>query len=288
MLTFCVLHITMSLVATVGNLLVIRALWKASSIPAKLKKLFPSLAFSDLAVGLIAQIMVGVILAMMLRFAANENYSFDLLCPTIISVLYFIAFSLACVSFLNVIAIAIDRLLAISLHLRYQELVTLKRVIIALVSLWMTSGTTGFILISFPKSTDTIVAIMEIVGFSLTTAAYIRIYRMLRYHQNQIHSQLQSSNAEAIQLLQQKRSAFNALFVYVVFIACYLPHLCSVGLLMYNNFRIAFLVSDEVTSFLVLLNSSLNPFIYCWRHREIRENVKITIKKIFRASDTST
>ena len=287
MLIFCVLHITMSLVATVGNLLVIRALWKASTITANLKKLFLSLAFSDLAVGLIAQIMFGVVLAMMLRLAANENYNFDFLCPTILTVLYFIAFSLACVSFMNVIAIAIDRLLAISLHLRYQELVTLKRVIIALVSLWIASGATGFILISLPKSINTIVAIMEIVGFSLTTVAYIRIYRMLRYHQNQINSnQLQPSNAQAIQLLQQKRSAFNALFVYVVFIACYLPHLCSVGLLIFNNFRIAFLVSDQVTSFLVLLNSSLNPFIYCWRHREIRENVKITIKKIFRVIDT--
>ena len=39
-------------VAGLGNRLVIRALWKASSISANVRKLFLSLAFSDLAVGM--------------------------------------------------------------------------------------------------------------------------------------------------------------------------------------------------------------------------------------------
>ena len=56
-LTFCVSHFTFSLVATLGNLLVIRALIKASTIPANVKKLFLSLAFSELAVGLLLQLM---------------------------------------------------------------------------------------------------------------------------------------------------------------------------------------------------------------------------------------
>ena len=54
-LAFCVLHFTFSLVATLGNLLVIRALIKASTIPANVRKMFISLAFSDLAVGLLPQ-----------------------------------------------------------------------------------------------------------------------------------------------------------------------------------------------------------------------------------------
>ena len=46
MLTLCVLSLVFSLVAAVANLLLVRALWKASSIPENLKKLFLSLAFS--------------------------------------------------------------------------------------------------------------------------------------------------------------------------------------------------------------------------------------------------
>ena len=52
--SLCVLHFVFSPVATLGNALAIRALWKAWSLPANLRKLLLSLAFSDLAVGLFA------------------------------------------------------------------------------------------------------------------------------------------------------------------------------------------------------------------------------------------
>ena len=65
MLILCLFIVAFSAVATFGNLLAIRALCKASSIPSTLKKLFLSLAFSDLAVGLFAQLMFGAVLAAM-------------------------------------------------------------------------------------------------------------------------------------------------------------------------------------------------------------------------------
>ena len=86
MLSFCVFNLIFSLVATLGNLLVIRALCKASSIPATLKKLFLNLAVSDFAVGLFAQLMFGIIVAVMLKMAANGNFNFDFLCPRILTV----------------------------------------------------------------------------------------------------------------------------------------------------------------------------------------------------------
>ena len=66
MLVLSVLNLTFSIVATLGNLLVIRALRKSSSISTTLKSLFLSLAISDLAVALIPQLMLGVNLAVML------------------------------------------------------------------------------------------------------------------------------------------------------------------------------------------------------------------------------
>ena len=131
LLSLCVLNFIFSPVATFGNILVIRALLKASSMPANIKKLFLSLAVSDLAVGLLAQLMLSVVL----RITANGGHNFDLLCPTILIVRYFLLFLFAGASFLNVTAIAVDRLLAITLHLQYRELVTSKPVIIAFVSI---------------------------------------------------------------------------------------------------------------------------------------------------------
>ena len=281
LLSLCVLHFIFSPVATFGNILAIRAMWKASSMSANIKKLFLSLAVSDLAVGLFAQLMLAVVL----RMAANGGHNFDLLCPTILTVCYFCLFLLACASFLNVTAIAVDRLLAITLHLRYQELVTSKRVIIALISVWLTSGSAASLFVSLNIQNVTVGVIVEFVGILLTTVAYIRIYRVVRHHQNQIHSQFQQQNAQAMDLLRERKSAFNAVYFYVIFVACYLPFFCSGILLTTDSAQSSFWLTYHVTFFFVLLNSSLNTVVYCWRYREIRQIYKSTVKKIFRITE---
>ena len=274
LLSLCVLHFIFSPVATVGNILVIRALLKASSIPPNIKNFFLSLSVSDLAVGLFAQLMYAVVL----RMAADGGHNFDLLCPTILTVCYFFLLLLGCASFLNVTAIAVDRPLAITLHLRYQELVTSKRVIIVLVSIWIASVATAYLyLVNSQRAI--VVVIGESVGILLTRVAYIRIYRVVRHHQNQIHSQLQQQNVQAMELLREKKSAFNALYFYVIFVVCYLPHFSSGILLITGSDQSSVRFAIHATLFFVLLNSSLNPVVYCWRYREIRQIVKSTVKK---------
>ena len=277
LLSLCVLHFIFSSVATFGNILVILALWKASSIPANIKKFFLSLAVSDLAVGIFAQLMFAVVL----RMAADGGHNFDLLCPTILTVCYFFLSLLACASFLNVTAIAVDRLLAITLHLRYQELVTSKRVVVTLVSIWLASVVTTSIFVAVNSRSAIVIVICEFVGILLTTVAYIHIYRAVRHHQNQIHSQLQQQNAQAMELFREKKAAFNAVHFYVIFVSCYLPNFCSTILLITDSSQISFWLAFYVTFFFVLFNSSLNPVVYCWRYREIRQIMKSTVKKIF-------
>ena len=278
-----VLNFIFSPVAAFGNILVIRALWKASSMPTNIKKFFLSLAVSDLAVGLFAQLMLAVVL----RMAADGGHNFDLRCPTILTVCYFSLFLLVCASFLNVTAIAVDRLLAITLHLRYRELVTSKRVIIALVSVWLTSSGVASLHVSLnTRNALMVVVIVGFLGILLTTVAYVRIYRAVRHHQNQIHSQLQQQNAQAMELFREKKSAFNTVYFYVIFVACYFPNVCSTILLTTDKTQITFSLAYYLTFFFVLLNSSLNPVVYCWRYREIRQIMKSTVKKIFRITDS--
>ena len=138
---------------------------------------------------------------------------------------HFAVFLLACASFLNVTAIAVDRLLALSLHLRYQELVTSKRVT-ALVCLWLTSGVAAVIYLH--SRSNIVTTIFQFIGLFLTTVVYVRIYKVVIYHHEQIQSQLQLQNGEASDMLREKKSVLAALFVCVVFIVCYLLYLCSV------------------------------------------------------------
>ena len=84
-LCFCVLNFVFSFLATLGNLFVIRALMKNSTIPATVKKLFLSLAFSDLAVGLCSQLMTAIISAVMLKMASRGD-DLAFFCPTVLIV----------------------------------------------------------------------------------------------------------------------------------------------------------------------------------------------------------
>lgn len=279
MLFVCVLNFAFSLVATLGNLLVIRALWKASSMPETLKKLFLNLAVSDLAVGSIAQLMLGVIIAVMLKEETSGGHAFNILCPTIITLFLFLLLTLASASFFTITVIALDRFLAISLHLRYEQLVTSKRVIFVLICVWLASVTVGSIFISMPYFNLMMIVIVELYGLLVTTVIYIYIYRIARYHKNRILSQFQLQNDHAMEVLREKKSAISALLVYIVLMVCYIPNSCCTILLLVDRSQISFLVANRVSLFLVLLNSSLNPLIYCWRYRELREIVKKMIWK---------
>ena len=108
-LSICVLNALFSFVATIGNLLVIRAPWKASSVTSTLK-MFLSLAFCDLAVGLFSQPVLAALYGATVTEAASGNYHFDGYCPVIVSLVMAPTFFLVGVSFSMIAAIAVDRL----------------------------------------------------------------------------------------------------------------------------------------------------------------------------------
>ena len=135
--------------------------------------------------------------------------------------------------------------------------------------------------ILFRTINNSVGAAFQAVGLLLMTAAYIRIYKVVKHHQNQIQSQLHSQNAQAMDLLRQRRSALNALFVYLVFLACYVPLFLSLLLLLTVTVKIPLLLFDHASVFLIFLNSSLNPILYCWRYHEIRRAVKSVLKTVF-------
>ncbi|XP_068705216.1 adenosine receptor A2b-like [Montipora foliosa] len=270
-----VLNLVFSPMATFGNTLAIQALRKTSFLPANMRKLFLSLALSDLAVGLFAHIMLAVVFNM-----ALNNSNLELLCPVTLPSCFVILYLLACASLFNVTAIAVDRLLAVSFHLRYQELVTSKRVTAALVAIWLSSCT--FFYLFFTPLNLNVPLVLLSIGFLLTTVAYFRVYKVARYHQNQIYNQFQQQNLQAVVLLRERKSSLNVVYIYAVFVACYLPSFCCLILRRAGNSSDSVLAADQVTFFFVLLNSSLNPLIYCWRYPEVRVIMKSILKKIFR------
>ena len=280
MIAICALNLVFSLVAVLGNILIIRALLKASSIPTNLKTLFCSLAFSDMAVGLFSQLSSSAITTVILIMKVDGNNNFKFFCPIILSIHFFFAFFFACASVLTITAITVDRWLSVSLHLRYHELVTTRRVAVLLMLLWVISIAAAFTFISLPKHSEIVNIVMGCIAVLFTSCAYATIYKVVRHHKIQIRCELQQTSDHSVRegLLRQQRNALDTFIVYVVFVVCYLP-LVFVAIIPLVNSSFAVGVYRETAIFLIFLNSSLNPILYCWRYREIRQNVSSAMHK---------
>ena len=187
--------------------------------------------------------------------------------------------------FFTVTTMALDRFLAIYLLLRYHELVTSNRVTAVLAVLWLLSSICTTVDITILRYAYIIVAI-EVFGLLVSTAIFIYLSRVVKYHQNMIPKQCELEKGGAMEKLREKKSVVNASVVYVVFLVCYVPHLCCAIALMNDEFRLSYRVANHVSVFLIFLNSSLNPLVYCWRYKEIRNHLKRTLKQILRINST--
>ena len=178
-------------------------------------------------------------------------------------------------SFCGVVALSIDRFLAIHLHLRYQELVTHKRVVAAVISIWVLSVFFSLMPLWVPADIRTLLLyIGYVIGLLLTTLVFIRIYLAVKHHKNQIQVlQVQNAtqNGTIANFAKVIKSSVYTYYVYLVFLVCYLPHFISSSAFQIINPSIAWKKVFLFSLTLVFLNSSLNPIIYCWKMRHIQQ-----------------
>ena len=161
------------------NIVTILAIRKTSSLPKTLKTLLLSLAVSDVGVGVVCQPFYT---SLLIKWLQENNPG----CNTYM-VFNVITGMFALPSFLGVVAVSVDRFLAIHLHLRYQELVTHKRVIAVVISIWVISiFRSSMALWASDRNLNLISVTSGVVGLCVTTVVYIRIYLAVRRHKNQI------------------------------------------------------------------------------------------------------
>ena len=65
-------------------------------------------------------------------------------------------------------------------------------------------------------------------------------------------------------------------------VVCYLPLIIATALIRQRRMHLSYDLAWQLTSTLLYINSSLNPFIYCWKIREVKLAVKETFRRLVR------
>ena len=277
-LTLCVFNAYLSYTATMLNIVAIYAIRKTLSLPKNFKTLLQSLAVSDLGVGLLVQPMyIANIIDSQQNNATNDTDNFIYLALLIPVNLFIFA------SLFSVTALCADRFLAIHLHLRYQELVTYQRVAAVVASIWVSSALISLIRLFIPKNIM-YVSFVIIMSACIITATFlsVKLYRTLRRHINKFQVQQVAQNDQVERVQRKKKSAVASLYVYLVFIVCYLPNICRLFITAtIPEPRIDVKHLSFYTLTLMFLNSTLNSLIYCWKMKRIQHTIVGTLRNLF-------
>ena len=277
-MTLAALNIVLSVTATSGNILILVALPKISSLFPTSKFLYRCLAFTDLCVGVISQ---PAYVTFLIKLYSEGEKLWDLTSPT--SVFVNVASLMFCgVSLSTLSAISVDRLLALLLGTRYRCLVTLKRIRVILFAFWLLICLGSVMRIWFLSLMPYIVCPIITINLVVSGFCYTKIYFALRHHQVQVMDSLYQRHQKRtipMNILSYKKTVCNALYVHVALIACYLPY-SIVMFTWINGESYPFLhVADAFATSLIFFNSSLNPVLYCLRIKEVKQAVKETIRK---------
>ena len=266
-----VLNIFLSLTAILGNSLILVALRKESSLHPPSKLLYRNLATTDLLVGLVTH-------PLSVTYRISSIYKQWNLCRYARSAGYLSSYALCGVSLLTMTTISVDRLLALLLGLRYKRIVTLKRTYVIVATVWVSSGVAALCYILNKRIVFWFLYITVPLCLVISIAAYTKIFHTLHY--NKARVQQQSSQPNSLNILRYRKAVHSALSVQLALVVCYAPYIIVESETARRKTLSSHIVVIRGTVVALLyFNSTLNPFLYCWKISEVRKAVKQTIRQ---------
>lgn len=278
----CVVNAVLALSATLGNLLVILVITKTPSLHCPSNILLCCLASSDIVIGIVTQP------SFVVYKIAEILHDADSACRGRI-VHWVTGFACAGVSLLTIAAIAIEKYLALHLHLRYNAIVTVPRVCKVVVAVWTfcVFAIGSLFVINSDRYWTLVPAPVAIISLSTIVVAYVKIYRIIRRHQKQIRDQAQAFSWQlhgGLTMKKYKQSTLTMVYVLVLFLLCYLPFVGCMISRVVQGYTSDIKIAYEIGATVVYVNSSLNPLLYCLRIAEIR---KAALKMIRRQRENT-
>ena len=258
----CILNAPLMLLSIIGNALVLVVILGTPSLRSPSVIVLCNLAVSDLLVGLVVQpVYVAAEIAITVRALLQAA-----------KLMGFAGFG---VSLTTMTAITVDRFLALHYHLQYPNLMTTSRAIYTIITIWCIITLFSFSILWSLSIYYFFATFCITICLLVCLVCFIKIYRIVRRHQLQIHVQQQavenSTDTNKQQIRQTTKSAKNIFIYFLVMILFYTPsffvHIFSA--INYLNSRILWTFPVTVA----FMNSSINPFLYCWRIPGLRTAV---------------
>ena len=264
----CAVNAVLAIPTILMNLLVLLAIWRSPALHSPSFVILFCLALSDLGVGFLAQPLV------LICTIAKIRGFISMACVNGAAAAVLSTY-LCGISILSITTVSIDRYLALYLHLRYKQLVTNNRVIPLLLCIWLLVAVVLLIWLWYPWVISIIAVSVGISCIIVTAFCFSHIYLILRRHHKHISSRPRPSttnetSSEAFNSKRYNHSVLGMFMVYILLLICYIPYLCISCVIAAQGITITKRLLFELARTVVYANSALNPFMYCWRLRDIR------------------
>ena len=269
-LAIAVVNIVLSITTSSGNILVLFALQKEYTLSASSRILFRSLAASDLCVGLVSQPLF-VISILLISNGHRE------ICCLMRYVTYVASTTLCGVSLLTVTAISMDRLLVLLLKSKYSLIVTSTRVKVVVVFFWIFSLSVSTAYLVSRRTFFTVSCVVIMLTIFISAYSYSSIFILLRRRQRlKIQDKCRGQiNRFLLQRERRHRSTvYSALWFHFALVVCYLPFSVLEAMAVAIGTPLSVSIAGSLTGTLIYLNSMINPLLYCWKIKEVRQAVK--------------
>ncbi|CAH3027734.1 unnamed protein product, partial [Porites evermanni] len=260
-----VIIVLFSPMAVVGNAVVLMAIWKNSFLRTSFHILLSVLAFTDLCTGM-ATLLMSIPYLLLHTF------------ETVSQIGIFIEAYLVSLTILVITLMSVGRWL----HMTHRSLLTSRRgYLTAVISLLVpiplvTLQVFNFIEERLVLEANAISGVYTLSCYLATSVAYFKVFRIIRQHQQQIHGNQSRQNfgRPAIDLAKYKKSIFSILYILALFSLCILPFIVSLFLLVLLGEKSGMWAPYHVSLVFLFSASCLNPGLYIWRMKDVRDGVK--------------
>ena len=252
------------------NVLVIMAVKRTSRLQTKTNMLLACLAVTDACTGLLTQPLFIVWKAFYLLKVPNE-YAVGIAHLCVLR-------GLTICSAFHLMLVTCERLIAIRFTYHHPHLVTGRNIKVAVIVFWLISisniigGRKDFIYEAIRSLLNFSAVLIVVFCVLFIVFAYAILYREVRRQRKNIKNQ-QLPQEEQQRIAKENKALKTTVLVVGAVLVCYVPVILTV-LVFYlfglDNGSCGY--CPWVNTF-IMFNSFINPLIYCWRQKEMRQYV---------------